>query len=75
MVNGVRYNKLYYDNHLRRLIGITLGEYKTDSNGNMIHVFQPKQTIINPGNNGRYIIRNPNNVNDSYPYPYPYPYP
>ncbi|WP_156786960.1 hypothetical protein [Neisseria shayeganii] len=69
IVNGIRYNKLYYDNHLNRLIGINLGQLKPDGNGNMIHVFQPKQTIISPNNNGRYIIRNPSNSNQFYIYP------
>lgn len=69
MVNGIEYDKLYYDNNLRRLIGITFGKLKYDSNGNLIHEFQPKQTIIKPDSKGKYIIRNPNNPNQSYPYP------
>ena len=69
MVNGIKYDKLYYDNNLRRLIGITFGKLKSDSNGNLIHEFQPKQTIIKPDSKGKYIIQNPNNSNQSYPYP------
>ena len=69
MVNGIKYDKLYYDNNLCRLIGITFGKLKSDSNGNLIHEFQPKQTIIKPDSKGKYIIQNPNNSNQSYPYP------
>ena len=69
MVNGIKYDKLYYDNNLHRLIGITFGKLKYDSNDNLIHEFQPKQTIIKPDSKGKYIIQNPNNPNQSYPYP------
>ncbi|WP_180296881.1 VENN motif pre-toxin domain-containing protein, partial [Snodgrassella communis] len=67
-VNGKIYDKLYYDKVNKKMYGISIGQFITDSSG-MKHIFNPEQQIIKPNKNGRYRISNPNNPNQYFDYP------
>ena len=69
LVNGVQYDKLYYDNKSRQLIGILFGRFNDDGHGNEIHLFQPTQTNIKPNSRGQYTIVDPKNPQNFYTYP------
>ena len=63
VIDNIQYGKIYYDYNKKQLIGLNMGVFKETSAG-VQHMFEPKQAVIKPDQNGKYIFRNPNNMNE-----------
>ncbi|PCL19814.1 hypothetical protein CPT77_11085 [Snodgrassella alvi] len=68
-INGVVYDKLYYDKKNKKMYGVHLGELIDDSY-KLKHNFNPWQHIIKPNKaSGKFIIYDIQNPNNYFEYP------
>ena len=68
-INGVAYDKLYYDPKSKKMYGINLGKFINDSY-RLRHIFNPWQRIIKPNKvNGKFTIYDPKNPSNHFDSP------